>query len=188
MASTTQTNNNTNATKPDTTAPFVFSAFWLVGGIILYFSVKPIWFWLYVVLVAALVVAGIFFRSFRSGMSPWIVQVVPLWGIVARLDQVSTCEKLRKARIYVDDDPTKTIPATTRKEHKDTFVRFNGGGEPDMDPNHLRDLLSKNARVWRCKSFAISEDKDRPGVFTIQLSPAKTVHTELDDPVIGVVQ
>lgn len=134
-----------------------------------------------------LIVAGIGWRPLRSGLTPSIVLLVPIWGLVARLDRIATCNALRVAKIYADPDKTRTIPATTWRKNGDVFVRFDGGGQPGMSPAHLNELLQQNARVWRCRSFAISEDSEHVGRFTLQLSPKDTVQTMLDQPIIGVV-
>ncbi|MBS6623270.1 hypothetical protein NUU00_10050 (plasmid) [Bifidobacterium breve] len=143
--------------------------------------------WGLTALVAALFVVGIFWRPIRSGASPAIVYMVPVWGMVARADRVDTCAALRTAKIYNDPDKTHVIPATTWKQRGDTYVFFDGGGEAGMAPDHLKELLQLNARVWRCRSFAISEDSKRPGRITLQLSPGETVQTALDRPITGVV-
>lgn len=143
--------------------------------------------WVVAGLVAVLVIAGIFWRPLRSGASPAIVYMMPIWGMIARIDRVSTCKALRTAKIYNDEDKTATIPATTWKKDGDTYVRFDGGGQAGMNPGHIGELLTQNARVWRCRSFAISEDRENPGVITLQLSRSDTVHTVLDDAITGVI-
>ena len=143
--------------------------------------------WMLAGLVAVLVIAGIFWRPLRSGVSPAIVYVVPIWGMVVRIDRVTTCKALRTAKIYNDEDKTAVIPATTWRKDGDTYVKFDGGGQAGMNPDHLKDLLQQNARVWRCRSFAISEDAKNPGLITLQLSPGETVRTSLDRPITGVV-
>lgn len=143
--------------------------------------------WVLSVVAILLAVAGICWRPFRSGLTPSIVLLVPIWGLVARLDRIATCKALRVAKIYTDPDGARTIPATTWRKNGDVFVRFDGGGQPGMSPAHLNELLQQNARVWRCRSFAISEDSKHVGRFTLQLSPKNTVQTTLDQPIIGVV-
>lgn len=143
--------------------------------------------WAVASFATVLFVVGIFWRPFRSGDSPAIVYMVPVWGMVARSDRVTTCNTLRIAKIYNDSDQTATIPATTWKKHGDTYVRFDGGGQAGMAPDHIKELLEQNARVWRCKAFAISEDSKRPGKITLQLSPGETVQTALDRPITGVI-
>ncbi|NMM99372.1 hypothetical protein [Bifidobacterium olomucense] len=143
--------------------------------------------WIAVAVVVIVFLAGIFWRPLRSGFAPVIVTVVPIWGMVARLDRVSTCVKLRKAKIYTDPDKTKVIPATTWKASGDIFVKFNGAGESGMNPDRIHDRLVEDARVWGARSFAISEDRENPGVITLQLSRAAAVHTSLDDAITGVI-
>lgn len=143
--------------------------------------------WALSVLVVLLVVAGIVWRPLRSGLTLAIVSLVPIWGLVARLDRIATCKALRTAKIYTDPDSTHVIPATTWKMDGDTFVRFDGGGQPGMAPEHIKELLQQNARVWRCRSFAISEDAQNPGLITMQLSRRPAVRTVLDRPLTGVV-
>ncbi len=177
------------ACRPDTSAALVLSVIlWTAAALIGFVATdRGIAGWIVVAIVAALVIAGIFYRPLRSGLSPAITVLVPLWGFVARCDRVSTCAKLRKARIYTDPDKTKTIPATTWHKNHDTFVKFDGGGEPGMSPDHVRELLKKDARVWKARSFTVSEDSERPGLITLQLSKAATVHTMLDDPIKGTI-
>ena len=139
-----------------------------------------------------LILTGIFWRPLRSGLSPAIVQLVPLWGIVAWADRVRTCRKLRAAGIYMNDDTATTIPATTRCKRdrqaiKTYTVVFDGGGQPGMSPERIQRQLELNCRVWKCRSFAFQEDSNRPGRYVIQLSTADHVRTTLDDPVIGVL-
>lgn len=174
--------------KPDNGGPFLFTILWVVLSAIGFYADQTRFFgWLVVGVILIAFVAGIFWRPLRSGASPAIVYVVPIWGIVARLDRVSTCAKLRTAKIYTNADKTRVIPATTWKAHGDTFVRFDGGGEAGMNPDHIHDLLVQNARVWRARSFAISENRENPGVITLQLSRSDTVHTVLDDAITGVI-
>ena len=143
-------------------------------------------------IAGALIVAGMFCRPMRSGLSPTIVQLIPFWGIIARLDRISTCRKLRAAGIYTDDDTAATIPATTSRERDRQGARtytvvFNGAGQPGMSPDRIRRQLEMNCRVWGCRSFAFQEDDNRPGRYTVQLSTSDHVRTTLDAPVIGVL-
>ena len=173
--------------KPDRGTAFVFTLIWVVAGFLAFnLNAAPIG-WLIVVVAVALVIAGIFWRPLRSGDSPVIVYAVPVWGIVAQFDRVSTSQKLRVAKIYNAEDKTKTLPATTYNRNGDTFVRFDGGGEAGMNPEHIKELLEQNARVWRCRSFAVSEDPSSPGRMTLQLGKGDAVHTELDNAIIGTV-
>jgi len=175
--------------RPDTSAALVSSVIlWAAAALVGFFATdRGFVGWIVIAIAAAFVVVGIFYRPLRSGLSPAIIMLVPLWGVVARCDRVGTCAKLRKAGIYKDPDKTKTIPATTWRKHGDTFVEFDGGGEPGMSPDHISELLAKDARIWRARSFAVSEDPDRPGLVTVQLSKAATVHTILDDPIMGAI-
>jgi len=177
------------ASRPDTSAALVSSVILWTAAALVGFVATDHGFagWIVTAIAAAFVVAGIFYRPLRSGLSPAITMFVPLWGGVARCDRVNTCARLRKARIYTDPDKTRTIPATTWRKHGDTFVEFDGGGEPGMSPDHISELLARDARVWRCRSFAVSEDPDRPGLITLQLSKGATVHTILDDPIMGTI-
>lgn len=142
-----------------------------------------------VVLVAAalLVVAGAFWRPLRSGLTPQWTALVPLWGLIARWDRVRTCTRLRTAGIYTDKNPRRTIPATTYRRAGDTFVQFDGHGQAGMDPATIDAILEKQARVWSSRSYAVSEDPDRPGRFTLQLSKADHIRTALDSAITGVV-
>lgn len=142
-----------------------------------------------VVLVVAglLVVAGAFWRPLRSGLTPQWTMLVPLWGLVARWDRVSTCAKLRTAGIYTDPNPRHTIPATTYRRAGDRFVQFDGRGQAGMDPVTIDAILAKQARVWSSRSYAISEDPAHPGRFTVQLSKADHIRTALDSAITGVV-
>lgn len=175
--------------RPDTSAAFVLSVILWAAAALVGFVVtdRGVAGWVVVAIAVVLVIAGIFYRPLRSGLSPAITVLVPLWGFVARCDRVSTCAKLRKARVYTDPDKTKAIPATTWHKNHDTFVKFDGGGELGMSPDHIRELLERDARVWRARSFAVSEDPERPGMITVQLSKEAAVHTALDDPIEGVV-
>lgn len=174
---------------PDNGGPFLTSiVLWAVLAFAgFYADSTQLLGWLVVGVILVAFIAGIVWRPLRSGASPAIVYIVPIWGIVARLDRVSTCAKLRIAKIYANPDKTKTIPATTWKAGGDTFVRFDGGGEAGMNPDHIHDLLVQNARVWRARSFAISEDRENPGVITLQLSRSDVVRTALDDAITGVI-
>lgn len=173
--------------KPDRSTAFVLTLIWVVAGFLAFnLNAAPIG-WMIVVVAVALVIAGIFWRPLRSGDSPIIVYAVPVWGIVAQFDRVGTSQKLRVAKIYNAEDKTKTLPATTYKQHGDTFVRFDGGGEAGMNPDHIKELLEQNACVWRCRSFAVSEDPVKPGKLTLQLSLGDAVRTELDNAITGVV-
>lgn len=175
--------------KPDNSGPFLTSVvLWAVLAFAgFYADSTQLLGWLVVGVILVAFIAGIVWRPLRSGASPAIVYVVPLWGIVARLDRVATCRALRTAKIYTDADKTKTIPATTWHANGDTFVYFDGGGLAGMNPDHLRDLLTQNARVWRCRSFAVSEDRENPGRITVQLSSHETVRTTLDRAITGVI-
>lgn len=173
--------------QPDVSGTVGLTLVWLAVIVLPFMLHADIIGWLALAVAVILLVAGIFWKPLRSGMSNALVGLVPLWGIVARFDRVNTCSKLRRAEIYTDEDKTKTIPATTYKRDGDTFVRFDGGGESGMNPDHLRELLTQNARVWRCRSFAISEDSANPGLFTVQLSTSPTVKTALDNAVIGIL-
>lgn len=173
--------------KPDYLGAIAATLVWLVAIFMLMVGNAPSVAILVAVAAVALIVAGCFWRPLRSGYTGWWVAMVPVWGIVARSDQISTCKALRRAGIYTDDDKTKTIPATTYKRGSDVFVQFDGNGEAGMSPEALRELLSTNARVWGCRSFAISEEVAHPGRWTIQLSPHDHVDNPLDHAVIGVV-
>ena len=142
------------------------------------------------VTAVGLLVAGAFCRALRSGLSPAIVQVIPIWGIVARLDRIATCKKLHRAGIYTDKVASHTIPATTihcrnRKERTYT-VMFNGAGEPDMDPGRIDTLLTRNVRVWGCRSFNLQEDATRPGRYTIRMSTTDHVSGSLDESYLAL--
>lgn len=177
------------ASRPDTSAALMFSVILWAAATIVGFVATDHGFagWIVAGIEAAFVIAGIFWRQLRSGLSSSITVIVPLWGFVARCDRVRTCAKLRKAGIYKDPDRTRTIPATTWRKNHDIYVKFDGGGESGMSPDHIKELLRKDARVWRARSFAVSEDPEWPGMITVQLSKAAIVHMVLDDPIEGVV-
>lgn len=172
--------------------PVTASACWaLTIGILLFLGLDVAG---YIVggVAGLLILVGAFWRPLRSGLSPAIVQMVPLWGIVAWADRVGTCRKLRAAGIYMNDDTTATIPATTSRKRDRQAIRtytvaFNGTGQAGMSPERIRRQLELNCRVWGCKSFAFQENDKHPGRYTIQLSTSDHVRTTLDAPVVGVL-
>lgn len=175
-------------TSPSMTIAVVGSCSWVVVAVVLFVvKLEPLAYGI-IALAVVLVIAGFFCGPMGSGLSFGWTALIPVWGLVARADRIRTCGKLRDAKIFLSDDPAATIPAHTYKRNKDVFVQFDGGGLSDMNPEHLRELLVRNARVWRCRSFAISEESERPGLFTIQLSKNSTVTTLLDRPITGVVE
>lgn len=173
--------------KPGYEIALIGSLVWLLAGLLLFVLDELLMLVLLGVLVVVLLVAGAVWRPMRAGDSPSVTALVPLWGLVARWDRIRTCERLRRARILNDSDPTVTIPATTWHADGDTFVRFDGAGRQGMGPEHIAKLLGEECRVWKCRSFAVSEDEDNPGLYTMQLSRADHVTTELDRPLVGVL-
>lgn len=191
-AKTSQDNTVKIQTAPSVTVAITASVCWGIAiGLLLLLGLDVAG---YVVggIAGLLILAGIFWRPLRSGLSPEIVHLAPIWGIVARLDRISTCYRLRTAGIYTSDDATATIPATTSSRRDRQAVRtytviFNGAGQAGMSPDRIRRQLELNCRVWGCRSFAFQEDDKRPGRYVIQLSTSAHVRTTLDSPVVGVL-
>lgn len=141
-----------------------------------------------VAVVALLIVlVSVVYRPLRSRMSGGWVAFVPVDGLIARGNQIRTCEKLRRAGIYRPDKPTDTIPAHTSHKRGETIVQFDGSGEAGMSPDHLAKILTENARVWGARSFAIVEDDARPGRYTVTLYKSAVAPSALDDAIVGVV-
>lgn len=173
--------------KPDYTAPLLGSLLWVVAIIALLVAHMQGAAIAVAVVGGFLAITALIYMPMRSSISGAWVFFIPLTGLIARLSQISTCGKLRRAGIYRPDKPTDTIPAHTSHEHGATVVRFDGSGEAGMSPDHLAKILTENARVWGARSFAIVEDDERPGRYTVTLYKMATAPSTLDDAIVGVV-
>lgn len=138
--------------------------------------------------IATLLLLGVFCPALRSGSSPRVIWLLPLWGVVACTDRLRTSRKLRLSGILDTDASDGPIPASTSTLRTDDgtrllVVRFDGRGLPGMTPTRIDDLLSRNISVWGCRSHRLSEDARRPGLFTITMSKGDHVPSPLDMPV-----
>ena len=84
------------ASRPDTSAALVSSVILWTAAALVGFVATDHGFagWIVTAIAAAFVVAGIFYRPLRSGLSPAITMFVPLWGGRGPL---RSCEHLRQA-------------------------------------------------------------------------------------------
>lgn len=173
--------------KPDYAMATVGSLLWVV-------AVAALWVYgLHTAAVAVgavavlLAVTSLCWRPLRSAMSGGWVAMIPLGGILARLNQIRTCAALERAGIYKRCKPTATIPAHTVHRRSCTTVRLDGSGEAGMSPEKLAKRLAENARVWGARSYSISEDAARPGRYTLRLYRAEVAPSALDTDIVGTV-
>lgn len=173
--------------RPDCAMAMVCSLLWVMAVAVL---------WVYDLHTAAiavgvvavlLAVTSLCWRPMRSAMSGGWVALVPLGGILARANQIRTCEALERAGIYKRRRPTATIPAHTVRRRSCTTVRFDGSGEAGMSPEKLAKRLAENARVWGARSYSISEEANRPGRYTLRLYRAEVAPSALDTDIVGTV-
>lgn len=173
--------------RPDCAIAMVCSLLWLLAPVVL---------WVYDLHTAAiavgavavlLAVASLCWRPLRSAMSGGWVAMIPLGGILARLNQIRTCAALERAGIYKRCKPTATIPAHTVHRRSCTTVRLDGSGEAGMSPEKLAKRLAENARVWGARSYSISEDAARPGRYTLRLYRSEVAPSVLDTDIVGTV-
>lgn len=139
------------------------------------------------VVAILLAVTSLCWRPMRSAMSGGWVALIPLGGVLARANQLRTCEALELAGIYKRRKPTDTIPAHTSRRRSCTTVRFDGSGEAGMSPEKLAKRLAENARVWGARSYSISEDAARPGRYTLRLYRSEVAPSALDTDIVGTV-
>lgn len=139
------------------------------------------------VVAVLLAVTSLCWRPMRSAMSGGWVALVPLGGILARANQIRTCEALERAGIYKRRKPMATIPAHTVHRRSCTTVCFDGSGEAGMSPDKLAKRLAENARVWGARSYAISEEANRPGRYTLRLYRSEVAPSALDTDIVGTV-
>lgn len=173
--------------RPDCAIAMVCSLLWLLAVAVL---------WVYDLHTAAiavgvvavlLAVTALCWRPMRSAMSGAWVALVPLGGVLARANQIATCDALERAGIYKRRKPTATIPAHTVRRRSCTTVRFDGAGEAGMSPEKLAKRLTENARVWGARSYSITEDAARPGRYTLRLYRAEVAPSALDTDIVGTV-
>lgn len=173
--------------RPDCAMAMVCSLLWVMAVAVL---------WVYDLHTAAvavgvvavlLAVTSLCWRPMRSTMSGAWVVMIPLGGILARLNQIRTCDALERAAIYKRRKLTATIPAHTSRRRSCTTVRFDGSGEAGMSPEKLAKRLAENARVWGARSYSITEDAGRPGRYTLRLYRYEVAPSALDTDIVGTV-
>ncbi len=186
--SKTDPTRDSTPARPDCAIAIVCSLLWVMAVAVL---------WVYDLHTAAvsvgavavlLAITSLCWRPLRSTMSGAWVMFVPLGGVLARANQIRTCDALDRAAIYKRHKVTATIPAHTVHRRSCTTVRFDGSGEAGMSPEKLAKRLAENARVWGARSYSITEDAGRPGRYTLRLYRSEVAPSALDTDIVGTVE